>query len=136
MDIRNYAKAASTAFNARDPEALGALWAEDLSYRAPGGEHSVGRTASLERERRIWAGVPDIKVELTCFAADGERCVLRGHMTGTHSGPFETADGTFPPTGKQISIDFVALFDFENGLAKSEEVFYDRADLARQLSGA
>lgn len=136
MDIRNYAKAASTAFNARDAETLGTLWAEDLSYRAPGGEHSTGREASLERERRIWAGVPDIKVELACFAADGERCVLRGSMTGTHSGPFETADGTFPPTGNKISIEFVALFEFENGLAKAEEVFYDRADLARQLSGA
>lgn len=136
MDIRDYAKTASAAFNARDAETLGSLWAEDLSYRAPGGEHSIGREASLQRERRIWAGVPDIKVDLACVAADGNRCVLRGNMTGTHSAPFETADGTFPPTGNSVAIDFVALFTFEDGLAKAEEVFYDRAELARQLTGA
>ncbi|MBO6633917.1 ester cyclase [Parvibaculum sp.] len=136
MDMHNFAKTAQTAFNARDIKTLATQWADDLEYLGPDGAPVTGKEHSIAREEAIWAGVPDIKVSLTCFTAEGDRGVLQGTMSGTHTGTLSTADGTFPPTGKKVVIDFVALFDFENGLAKRERVYYDRAALAAQLTGA
>jgi steroid delta-isomerase-like uncharacterized protein len=136
MDVKNYAKAAQTAFNARDLDALAALWAEDMTYLGPDGEMVTGKDHSVEREKALWAGVPDIQVELTCFAADGDNGVMQGRMTGTHTGTLSTADGTFPPSGRPLSIEFVALFTFKDGLAASERVYYDRVQLAAQLGAA
>ncbi|MGV8998510.1 MAG: ester cyclase [Parvibaculaceae bacterium] len=134
MNINAYAKAAQTAFNARDVEALGALWADDLEYQGPDGEIVKGKEHSIAREVAIWEGVPDIQVKLESFAADKDKLTVQGRMTGTHSGTLSTADGTFPPTDRTVVIEFVALFTFKDDLASRERVYYDRASLAMQLT--
>lgn len=129
----DYPKLAQDAFNRRDLAALGALWAPDFAYRAPGGEADDSREASLAREQRLWEAFPDLRADLGRHAALGETLVIEGVLEGTHAGTLRFGASEVPASGRRVRIEFVGVFRFANGLAQSERVYYDRLDLFEQL---
>jgi steroid delta-isomerase-like uncharacterized protein len=132
-DPSDYPKLAQDAFNRRDLDALGALWAPDFRYDAPGGESTTTREASLARERVLFRAFPDLRSDLGRNAALGATLVIEGVLAGTHRGAIRLGARDIPPTGRAVRIEFVGVFRFENGLARSERVYYDRLALLQQL---
>jgi ketosteroid isomerase-like protein len=122
IDPHDYPERALDAFNRRDLEALGALWAEDFRYRAPG-EGTSTRAQSLARERRLFAEFPDLRAKLRSQLVQGERLFME-----------VTLEGTQRASGRAVRLDFAAVFQFEGGLARSERIYYDRVELQEQLA--
>jgi predicted ester cyclase len=123
-DPSDYPKLAQDAFNRRAP---------DFRYDAPGGESTTTREASLARERVLFRAFPDLRSDLGRNAALGATLVIEGVLAGTHRGAIRLGARDIPPTGRAVRIEFVGVFRFENGLARSERVYYDRLALLQQL---
>ena len=134
IEPADYPKLALDAFNRRDLAALAALWSPDFHYLAPGDE-TRGREAALERERRLYEAFPDIVATATRQVADAERLALEVTLTGTHTGPLRVGGLDVPATGQALRFSFAAVFEIQGGLARSERVYYDRAELMAQLGG-
>ena len=114
-DPSDYPKLAQDAFNRRDLEALGALWAPDFRYDAPGGESTATREASLARERVLFRAFPDLRSDLGRNAALGDTLVIEGVLEGTHRGAIRLGGRDIPPTGRAVRIEFVGVFRFGTG---------------------
>jgi ketosteroid isomerase-like protein len=121
----DYPRRAEAAFNARDLDALAALWADDFVYEGPGGERTTTRAQARERELGLWAAYPDLKADLSRHVVDGDRLVIEGRMRGTHAA-----------TGRAVELGFAGSFTFVAGRVAHERVIYDRLDLLQQLGAA
>jgi steroid delta-isomerase-like uncharacterized protein len=74
-------------------------------------------------------GFPDMKVNMEHIAADGDHVATRGTMTGTNTGTFMG----MPATNKQIKIDYIDWWQFENGKCTKNWVQMDMPAMMTQL---
>jgi steroid delta-isomerase-like uncharacterized protein len=119
------------AWNAHDPDAVAAVFAEDAVTREAGSDEvAVGKAAVRERAARLFAAFPDFRLERQALVIDGPRHVDRWVMTGTHRGElFGMA-----PTGRTVRVEgatFTVMND--DGLVAEDHHFMDVAGLLTQL---
>ena len=119
------------AWNARDPEAVAAAFAEDGIYRDPGVPDGLGPAATAGYAAGLWAAFPDLAFAVDDVTGDGEgRVWARWLMTGTNTGPFarpaahRAADQR---AGRRPGADAAAT-----GVAEVQG-FFDTAAVPRQL---
>src|SRR5262245_12661085 len=129
---KDYAERALAAFNRRDLETLAGLWAADFHYAAPG-EETHTREESLARERMLFAAFPDIVAKLRSELATSDGLAIEVTLEGTHQGPLRLGPTEIPATGRPVRVEFVAVFAFADGLARSERLYFDRVTLLDQL---
>jgi steroid delta-isomerase-like uncharacterized protein len=119
------------AWNAHDPDAVAAVFAEDAVTRDAGSEDvSVGRGAVRERAAQLLAAFPDLGLERLDLVIDGDRHADRWVLTGTHEGDLLG----IPPTGRSVRIEgatFTRMND--EGLVAEDYHFLDLARLLTQL---
>jgi predicted ester cyclase len=77
----------------------------------------------------LLSAVPDLRMSIEDLVADGERVVSRIEATGTHTGPLLG----YAPTGLRVTVSFVAIERYADGLCVEEWVFSDDLGLARQI---
>lgn len=85
----------------------------------------------------MMTGLPDTRfgIDTTTSTADG-RVVVEATVTGTHTGVLELPHGvTLEPTGRSVSLPFVILMRFVDGLLVNERLLFDHHELIHQLSG-
>lgn len=128
------AEAYFQAWNARDPEAVAAAFAEGGSYTDPTvtGPPLTGPGVA-EHARTVLAGFPDLSFEiLGAHPADGPASgsvAARWLMHGTNAGPLHGQ----PPTGRRVALQGVDVITVTGGKIRSVEGFFDRQALAEQL---
>lgn len=125
------AEAYFQAWNAGDPDAVAAAFAEGGSYTDPTvtGPPLTGRGLA-EHARTILAGFPDLSFEiLGAHPAEGGAVAARWLMRGTNTGPLRGQ----PPTGRPVALPGVDLITVTGGKIGSVEGFFDRQALAEQL---
>jgi steroid delta-isomerase-like uncharacterized protein len=119
------------AWNAHDPDAVAAVFAEDALTREAGShELAVGRQAVRERAARLFAAFPDLRLERVTLVIDGQRHADRWVMSGTHTGQLMG----LPPTGRSVRVDgatFTVMND--DGLVAEDHHYMDLAGLLTQL---
>src|SRR5512145_2653593 len=106
MDYRrqtqNVNDATYAAWNAHDPDAVAAVFAEDAVVREVGGAgESRGRAAVRARAAALFEAFPDLRLERVELVIDGDRHADRWVLTGTHQGPLFGID----PTGRPVRVE-------------------------------
>lgn len=130
-----FTKKYTDAFNRRDVEAYGKLYANDAVvidpfYPTP----LVGRNAQKEDLGTFLRGFSDLRLEFVKVVESNDGGAFEVRMTGTNDGPLTTPAGEMPPTGKRIDLrgaGFIRLSG--DGLVLEEHRYYDSGVLMRQL---
>jgi predicted ester cyclase len=111
------------------------LFATDAVFTdAAGPTRIVGRPAIREMIAEMWAGLPDVHVEVRAMVSHGSTLMAEIELVGTHLGPFLGCE----PTGGTIYWLGAARYEL-NGTNEeiiAESFFYDSAALMAQLDPA
>jgi steroid delta-isomerase-like uncharacterized protein len=119
------------AWNARDPEAVAAAFAEGGTYTDPtvAGPPLTG-TAIADHARALLAAFPDLSFEmLGGQRADGGQVITQWLMHGTNTGPWNGQ----PPAGRPVTMRGVDVSTVAAGKITSVEGYFDRQNMAEQL---
>ncbi len=63
------------------------------------------------------------------MVAEGDRVAVWANYSGTQSGPM----GAFPPSDRQVDLDFAGILRFEDGKIAEIHVVWDNLDMLVQL---
>lgn len=98
------------AWNERDREAMGALYADELVIH--GAETTVReKEAQLEGEWGFFESFPDISATTEELLAEDDTVLVRWLVTGTHDGEFANVD----PTGTPVEYEEWVLYGITDG---------------------
>jgi steroid delta-isomerase-like uncharacterized protein len=119
------------AWNAHDPDAVAAVFAEDAVLREAGRSEEVrGRAAIRARAAALLAAFPDFRLECVTLVIDGERHADRWTMTGTHRGELFGLSAT----GRSVRVEGATFTRLGPGGLVVEDVHHvDYAGLLAQL---
>lgn len=119
------------AWNAHDPDAVAAVFAEDAVLLEAGSPNVLrGRAAIRERAVALLTAFPDFRLERLDLLIDGERHADRWIMTGTHRGPLFG----IPATGRSVRVEGATFTRMgAHGLVVEDVHFADMAGLLAQL---
>ena len=59
--------------------------------------------------------------------------VEEGTFTGTHDGVLHTPSGELPPTGRSVSLDYIHVLRYRDGMHVSFRLAFDRLLMLEQL---
>src|SRR5262245_17965267 len=119
------------AWNARDPDAVAEVFAENAVVREVGNPlEAHGRSAIRARPAALLAAFPDFRLDRQPLVLDGAVHAARCVATGTHRGElFGIA-----PTGRAVRVEGATFTRLGgDGLVVEDVHFTDLAGLMRQL---
>jgi steroid delta-isomerase-like uncharacterized protein len=119
------------AWNAHDPDAVAAVFADDAVLSEVGRPGEVrGRAAIRERAAMLLEAFPDFRLERIALVIDGDRHADRWVMTGTHRGPLFG----LPATGRAVRVEGATFTRLgADGLVVEDVHLTDVAGLMAQL---
>ena len=118
------------AWNAHDPNAVAAAFAEGGTYTDPAVTGPPLTGAGLaEHARALFAAFPDLSFEVLGGQSGDGLVITQWLMHGTNTG---TWNGQ-PPTGRPVTVQGVDVFTVTDGKITSAEGYFDRQALAEQL---
>ena len=123
----------TVAFNAHDMNSFANLIADDAVFSAPGGMNGSGKQACTEFFGSWLSAFPDARAEVRELHICGDVAIEEGTFTGTHEGVLRSPDGDVPPTGRQVTVDYVQTIRFRDGRQAAFSLMYDRLQLLEQL---
>ena len=92
----------------------------------------VGRAAIMARKSAGFAAMPDMQIKVTNRVVHGDQLTVEWLATGTHSDDYPG----LPATGRSFSIPGVTVVVRRDGKIMRESLYYDMAEVQRQLSAA
>jgi predicted ester cyclase len=97
-----------------------------------------GATLDGREQVRDWMGsffdaFPDISHSTGDLEVEGRTVSATVHLTGTHTEPFVTPQGTLPPTGRTIDIRARNEMDVGDDSIGALRITFDAAGFMRQL---
>lgn len=98
---------------------------EDSMYPHP----FVGRAAILSRKSAGFAAMPDMHIEMTNRVVHGDQLTVEWTAKGTHQHDYPG----LPATGRAFSIPGVTVVVRREGKIVRESLYYDMAEVQRQL---
>lgn len=126
---RTIVRAWAEAFNARDAQAIGRLYAEDAINHQVAEEPERGRAAIAESFARLFAAFPDIGFETVNLFEDGAWAILEWRGGGTQTGAF----AGHPPTGRSYELLGSGFFEVKDGRIVHQRGYWDKASWFAQL---
>jgi len=118
------------AWNARDPDAIAAVLAEDGTYSDPAVPQGLDPQATAAYAAGLFAAFPDLAFDVDDLTSgDDGRVWARWLMTGTNTGPFSG----LPPTGRRVSLPGADLVRVREDRVAEVHGFFDSAGVPRQL---
>ncbi len=122
------------AYNAGDWKRLKASLAADVIYHDIGGQRRLQGADKLVENYQGWkkAG-PDSKGTITNSLVSGNTVVFQLTWTGTQTGPLQTPDGSFPPSGRTWNAPGAQVIIIENEKIKEFYQYYDALTILQQL---
>jgi steroid delta-isomerase-like uncharacterized protein len=123
-------------YNAGDLDGATALFKTNVRAFDPAAGAMEGIDAWLAYNAVFKRAVPDGRLELDSAVEEGDRVVIQGRYTGTHSGPLASPEGDVPASGRSLDLHFADCFTIEDGLVAEHRVYYDQMELLGQLGPA
>jgi steroid delta-isomerase-like uncharacterized protein len=120
------------AINAHDAKSIGALFADNGVFTEPAGEFR-GPDEVIAYWERLFEAFPDLTGKDTFKAEAGDTAINEWSVSGTNTGPMETPDGTFPATGKRVTIVGSDALAVRDGLIYAHRAYYDQLSMMTQL---
>jgi steroid delta-isomerase-like uncharacterized protein len=130
---RKLAERAFDLMNSHDLDALDEVYAPDCEITFPGGPALHGPKAFAGFVRGWLDAFPDLRHEIVNYAEEGDTACWEVRVTGTHTRPMQTPDGTIPATGRRITIEAVDVARFRDGKAVSWHGYFDQLAFLQQL---
>jgi steroid delta-isomerase-like uncharacterized protein len=122
------------AFNTGDWERLEAGLTPDSRYHELATQRKVESPEQIVELFKGWkTAFPDAFGTVTSAVGSGNTAALEVTWKGTHTGPFETAEGTIPASGKQQETPAAFVFSFEGGKIKESRMYFDSMTLLKQI---
>ena len=106
------------AYDARDFATIRGLYAADVLDHQPGPSEVRGADAVADGLAAVARAFPDMQVTLDAVIAEGDTVVVRGVVSGTHTGPLLT----IPPTGRSVRFAYTDVYKLSGG--KVTEVWH------------
>jgi predicted ester cyclase len=95
---------------------------------------AFGAKLSYREYIENWAtALPDGKIELTNFVAQGDNCVAEFTGRGTHTGTLKGPTGEIPATGRRVELKCVESYRFRGGKLAEGRMYIDAFSLFTQL---
>lgn len=107
------------AYNAKDDQAMAALYHPEVTYWSALSGTREGATAVLDHVRELFATLPDETMHTVTVVADHETAVVEFRSTG-HG-----------PGDRRYTIDFTEVLELRDGLLHSIKVYLDPAQVAK-----
>lgn len=98
----------------------------------PGGTIN-GIDGFLEFAKAFWRAFPDGRLQPKLFIEEGNRLMVEGVHTGTHTGVLAMPNGELPPTGKSLVLPYSDIFEAAAGRIVGHRVYWDEMTFAVQL---
>jgi steroid delta-isomerase-like uncharacterized protein len=131
-EARELAERHVSAFNQRAWSRAYELYAPDLVMIEPAGM-THGIEPYLDTARGFVTALPDSRMEVTAIIESGDRVVVEGTYSGTHTGPLGTPQGEVPPTGRTLKLPLCDVFEVAAGRITRIRAYYDQMTIAAQL---
>jgi steroid delta-isomerase-like uncharacterized protein len=122
----------SDLWNAWSTAALAELISPDIVFRGSIGTAVKGIEEFKQYVNRIRAAFPDFHNQIEELVSEGDKVVARLTYTGTHRG----ALFSFPASGRKVTYQGMAIFQFREGKIVSGFVLGDTESLKRQIAQA
>jgi predicted ester cyclase len=111
-----------------DPAVYAEHLAPDFVFEMPG--LKLNGPAAYHGICADWAlAFPDLSHTLVSFLAEGDRYAAEIEISGTHRGPFNG----LPASGRRFAVLTATLGDFAGDQMSTRRVYFDPADMSRQL---
>ena len=120
------------AFNAHDMDGFAEVVADHVVGLAPGSRFA-GKSAFVEFNGGWLQAFPDAHIEVHDVHFTNDIAVEEGTFSGTHDGVLHTPSGDIPPTGRAVSVDYIHVLRFRDGLHVSFNLMFDRLLMLEQL---
>jgi ketosteroid isomerase-like protein len=133
MTTREAFERGTDTFNAHDLDGFAAVLADDVEFAAPGGMRGQGKPACLDFYGGWLAAFPDAHVEVHNVYFIDDVAVEEGTFTGTHNGVLHSPAGDVPPTGRAVSVEYIHVLRYRDGLHVSFNLVFDRLLMLEQL---
>ena len=133
MTVHEAFETGTETFNAHDIDGFTSVLADDVVFQAPGGMSGQGKAACAQFFAGWFGAFPDAHVEVHALHVDGDVAVEEGTFTGTHRGPLRGPAGDIPPTGRPVTVPYIQVLRFRDGLHASFSLMYDRLLMLEQL---
>ena len=117
------------AVNAHDTSPFPELFTE--AYLQHSGRSPSGLAAQVENFKRIFASMPDVRLNVDDCIVSGNKVVARNTYSATHT---QTIRG-IAPTGKSFSFHAIDIWRVENGKFAEHWDLTDTADVFSKLKG-
>jgi steroid delta-isomerase-like uncharacterized protein len=128
-DHKGLLKAAAQAFNKIDDRS-GWYDFHAESVQAHGlGPAPLDKAGLKSFYTALWAGFPDLTIQIEELVGEGDKVVWRITASGTHAGTFQGV----PSTGKRVAFGAHYTFRFEHGKIVERWSTLDRLSLLMQL---
>ena len=133
--LKRFMEVGESSIAARDWEAYGSVFAEDLYMETSMIPEPVeGRDARVRLVKEIVDAFPDGVVRIQRSFGQGDWACVEVLFTGTHNGPMAGPDGTsIPPTHKPVKWPYCMVMKFKDGLVSELYEYYDQMSLMQQL---
>jgi steroid delta-isomerase-like uncharacterized protein len=131
-EARELAERHVITFNERAWSRVSELYAPDLVMTEPAGTVQ-GIDPFLEHSKGFVTGLPDSRMEVTAIIESGNRVVIEGVYSGTHTGPLGTPQGEVPPTGRILMLPLCDVIEVAAGRITQIRAYYDQMTFAAQL---
>jgi steroid delta-isomerase-like uncharacterized protein len=131
-EARELAEKHVSVFNERAWSRANELYAPDLVMIEPAGT-TQGVEPYLDTARGFVTAMPDSRMEVTAIIESGNRVVVEGAYSGTHTGPLGTPQGEVPPTGRKLTLPLCDVIEVAAGRITQIRAYYDQMTIAAQL---
>jgi steroid delta-isomerase-like uncharacterized protein len=130
---RHVVSASLEAFNASDDELMHSLYDDRVAFRAPGGVRLGSADAVIGYEIGWLRAFPDARIEVITEVTNGDWVAQRFIFRGTHEDTLIGPEGDVPATGRAIAVNGAHFVRVEDGKIAEVDVFFDRAEVLKQL---
>jgi ketosteroid isomerase-like protein len=123
-------EATYAAFNAKDFNRIDRLLVPGATVTNMPDGNAVPAREDFEN----WAAAfPDAHLEIVRAIESGDMVCVESIGRGTHTGPFRTPMGTFPPTGRRGELPLVDVVTMRDGKIAGIRTYFDTNSLMMQL---
>ena len=132
MTMREAFERGTNTFNAHDIDGFAEVVAEDVVVVAPG-IRCDGKPAFVDFYGGWLSAFPDAHIEVHQVHFLDDTAVEEGTFSGTHDGVLRTPSGDVPPTGRAVSVPYIHVLRYRDGLHVSFNLIFDRLLMLEQL---
>ena len=123
------------AFNHHDMNAFVSSYATNaVAYDPQYTENLSGREAICKDAEDFILAFPDIQAKVIRIIGTGDTVAIEMEMSGTHTGPLISPDGTIPATNRSLAMRIGRFIRIDSqGAITEDNRYYDTSGIAQQL---